>query len=43
MSEGTGAVVASIAAGVLAIIGTVIGMYVGRRQTTDEAQVGIRR
>ena len=39
MSEGTGAVVASIAAGVLAIIGTLMGIYVGRRQATDQAQV----
>ncbi|MGW2612905.1 hypothetical protein ACWC4A_52965 [Streptomyces mirabilis] len=39
MSDAVGAVVAAIAAGVFGIVGTFAGIYVGRRQTTDQAQV----
>jgi hypothetical protein len=39
MNEATGAVVAAIAAGAFGIGGSFLGIYVGRRQTTDQAQV----
>lgn len=39
MNEAWGAVVAAVAAGVFGIIGILAGIYVGRRQTTDQAQV----
>jgi hypothetical protein len=39
MNEAWGAVVAAIAAGVFGIIGILAGIYVGRRQTTDQAAV----
>ena len=39
MNEAWGAVVAAVAAGVFGILGILAGIYVGRRQTTDQAQV----
>ncbi|MEV6379027.1 hypothetical protein AB0M31_06345 [Streptomyces sp. NPDC051773] len=39
MNEAWGAVVAAAAAGVFGVGGVLAGIYVGRRQTTDQAQV----
>ncbi|MGI3224988.1 hypothetical protein ACRJ4B_14785 [Streptomyces sp. GTA36] len=39
MTEGWGAVVAALIAGIVAVAGSFIGVYVGRRQVQDEAQI----
>ncbi|MFJ2241832.1 hypothetical protein [Streptomyces sp. NPDC087859] len=39
MNEAWGAVVAAVAAGVFGVGGALVGIYVGRKQTTDQAQV----
>ncbi|QIY60391.1 hypothetical protein HEP85_38565 [Streptomyces sp. RPA4-2] len=39
MNEAWGAVVAAVAAGVFGVGGALLGIYVGRKQTTDQAHV----
>ncbi|WP_030984059.1 hypothetical protein [Streptomyces sp. NRRL WC-3744] len=39
MTEAWGAVVAALIAGIVAVAGSFIGVYVGRRQVRDEAQI----
>ncbi|MER7068981.1 hypothetical protein ABT357_25455 [Streptomyces albidoflavus] len=39
MTEAWGVVIAALVAGVVAVAGSFIGLYVGRRQVQDEAQV----
>ncbi|GAA1248889.1 MULTISPECIES: hypothetical protein [Streptomyces] len=39
MTEAWGMVIAAVVAGVLAVTGTLLGMVVGRRSVTDQAQV----